>query len=372
MRGGEKVLEALCDLFPSADIFTLVCDPTRISEKLRRHRITTSFIQRLPLGLKKFRSYLPLFPRAARKLDLSGYDLVISSDASLIKAVRPPAGTPHVCYCHSPPRYIWDLYDLYLREEANLLQRLVMPPLASYLQTADHAAAQRVSHFIANSQTTADRISRHYRRPATVVYPPVDVDYFSAAQRQPGHYYLFVGQLVAYKKADLAIRALSQMARSLIVVGDGPQRQKLGRLAGSVVQFAGRVSDEKLRDYYARCRALIFPNEEDFGIVPLEAQAAGAPVIALARGGALETVRNGVTGIHFDEQTPASLIDAIRRFEAGENKFDPDACRANARQFDRSIFFSRMSEFLAPFLSQHASAHRVGLSPSPKPDSISA
>jgi glycosyltransferase involved in cell wall biosynthesis len=355
MRGGEKVLEALCELLPDADIFTLVCDRDRISENLRRRRINTSFIQRLPLGLKKFRSYLPLFPRAARRLDLSGYDLVISSDASLIKAIRPADGVPHVCYCHSPPRYIWDLYDLYLREEATLVQRLAMPVVAGALQAADHDAAQRVTHFVANSRNTAERISRHYRRPSTVIYPPVDVDYFSEVERKPGHYYLFVGQLTAYKKADLAIRAMTRMARSLIVVGDGPQRQKLGTLSGSVVQFAGWVPDQKLREYYARCRALIFPNEEDFGIVPVEAQAAGAPVIALGRGGALETVRNGVSGLFFDEQTPESLIGAVRRFEAVEEKFDAEACRTHSRQFDRSVFLSRMSEFLSPMLEGQGS-----------------
>jgi len=356
MRGGEKVLEALCEIFPHADIFTLVCDEARISEKLRRHRIITSFIQRLPFGLRRFRAYLPLFPLAAEQLDLSGYDLVVSSDASLIKAVRAPAGAPHVCYCHSPPRYLWDLYDVYRREEANLLQKLLMPPVAHYLRMADHLAAQRVDHFIANSRAVAARINRHYRRPARVIYPPVDVEFFAQARRAPEDFYLFVGQLVAYKKADLAIQAATQMGRKLVVIGDGPQRARLERLAGPTVRFVGWASDELLRDHYARCRALVFPNEEDFGIVPVEAQAAGAPVIALARGGALETVRDGVTGIHFEAQNTAGLIEAIQRFERSE--FDPQACRENARQFDRSIFLAHMTEFLAPLLEARRSAPR--------------
>lgn len=346
MRGGEKVLEALCDLLPDADIFTLVCDPSRLSDKLRRHRITTSFIQRLPFAPGRFRAYLPLFPMAAWRVDLSSYDLVVTSDASVVKAIRTPPGTRHVCYCHSPPRYLWDLYDLYRREEAGLIRRLLMPPVAHYLRRADFRAAQRVDTFIANSRAVAERIARHYRKPSQVIYPPVETDYYAAAARAPEDYYLFVGQLVAYKKADLAIRAIGGMGRRLLVVGDGPQRRRLAELAGPHMELLGPVSDERLRDLYARCRALIFPNEEDFGIVPVEAMAAGAPVIALARGGALETVVDGVTGLHFSEMTVESLQDAVRRFEERESSFDPAACRAQARRFDRRVFMKEMAELL--------------------------
>ena len=345
MRGGEKVLEALCDLFPNADIFTLVCERDAISEKIRRHRITTSFVQNLPGSPEKFRRYLPLFPRAAARLDLSGYELVISSDASLVKAVRPDRGAQHICYCHSPPRYLWDLYEIYRSEEAGLLQRLAMPLVAPVLRRADFRAAQRVSRFIANSEAVAGRIRRHYGRESVVIHPPVDFDFFSAIERAPEDFYLFVGQLVAYKRADLAVQAFTRSGRRLVVVGDGPQRGRLESMAGPSVHFVGSVSDEVLRSYYGRCRALLFPNEEDFGIVPVEAQAAGAPVIALGRGGAMETVIDGSTGVVFEEESVAGLQKGIERFES--SRFTEDACRANARRFAREVFDQRMREYLS-------------------------
>lgn len=368
MRGGEKVLEALCELFPTADIFTLVCDEGRISEKLRRHRIITSFIQRLPMGVAKFRGYLPLFPMAAGQWDFAGYDLVLSCDASLVKAVPVPEGTPHVCYCHSPPRYLWDLYELYRSREASAVQRLFMPVVAKYLRGVDYRAAQRVTHFIGNSRAVVERIRRHYGREATVVYPPVETGFYeeghrletcatshrletgathSRGQGEGGAYYLFVGQLVAYKRADLAVAAMAALGRRLVVVGDGPQRGRLERLAGANVAFAGAVSDERLRELYAGCRALLFPNEEDFGIVPVEAQAAGAPVIALGRGGGLETVVDGVTGVHFEEESVEGLVGAVRRFEAMEDRFTVEACRANARRFEKGVFVEAMREYVA-------------------------
>jgi len=346
MRGGEKVLEALCDLLPEADLFTLVCDPQAVSEKLRARRIVTSFIDSMPFARRRFRAYLPLFPLAAEQLDLTGYDLVLTSDASVVKAVRPPAGSQHVCYCHSPPRYIWDMYDLYRRREAGFIRSLLMPPVAHYLRHVDHLAAQRVDRFLANSRAVAARIAQHYRRPSRVIHPPVETTYFAAARRRPENFYLFVGQLVAYKRADLAVSAMSALGRKLIVVGDGPQRRRVQRLAGRTVQFTGWLPDEQLRDLYARCRGLVFPNEEDFGIVPVEAMAAGAPVIALGRGGALETVDHGVTGLHFGMESVEGLIDAIRRFEAIEDRFDPQACREQARRFDRRVFLAGMGRFL--------------------------
>jgi glycosyltransferase involved in cell wall biosynthesis len=346
MRGGEKVLEAFCELFPQAVIFTLVCDPPSISDKIRRHRIVASFLQKLPGSPSRFRAYLPLFPMAAARLDLCGYDMVITSDASLIKAIRVPRGTPHVCYCHSPPRYLWDFYDLYRREEAGLLQRMAMPVISPLLRKADYRAAQSIDHFIANSAAVAERIRRHYQRDATVIYPPVDVDYFTASPRQPEDFYLFVGQLVAYKRADLAIAAFARLDRRLIIVGDGPQRHRLEASAPKNIRFIGWTTDEELRSYYARCRSLIFPNEEDFGIVPVEAQAAGAPVIAFAKGGALETVFDGQTGVHFSDPTPAGLQAAITRFESIAPTLSPTACLANSRRFSREIFTQRIREFL--------------------------
>ena len=347
MRGGEKVLQALCELLPQADIYTLVCDPGRISPGIRQHRIFTSFIQRLPLSRRRFRGYLPLFPLAVEQFDLSSYDLVISSDASLVKGVLTPADTPHICYCHSPPRYVWDMYHLYHRQgTGSALYRWMMVPVMHYLRLSDQLAAQRVDHFVANSQAVAARIGKHYRRRADVIYPPVETAYFSAVPREPEDFYLFMGQLVAYKQARLAVEALSAMGRKLVVVGDGPQRRELVRSAPAGVHFAGAVSNEELRTYYARCRALVFPGEEDFGIVPVEAQAAGAPVIAYGRGGALESVVDEVTGVYFGEQSVESLQDAVRRFESREGRFAPEKCRENARRFDLSVFLTRMATLI--------------------------
>jgi len=364
MRGGEKVLAALCALHPQADIYTLVCDPRRIDEPIRRHRIVTSFIQRLPFGRRHFRVYLPLFPMAAEQFDLSDYDLVISSDASVIKGVLTRPDTPHICYCHSPPRYVWDLYHTYRREgTSGVLQQRLMAPVLHYLRLYDAIAARRVTRFVANSRAVAARIARFYQCPADVIYPPVDTGFFGEARRRPEDFYLFVGHLTAYKRPALAVAACAALGRRLLVVGDGPQRRALARRRASGVQFAGWVSNERLREYYARCRALLFPGEEDFGIVPVEAQAAGVPVIAFDRGGARESVRDGETGLLFARPDVEGLTEAIRRFESQEAGFDPLRCRENARQFDRSIFLNRMRDLTGRLL------RRAKMPPLPDPRS---
>lgn len=350
MRGGEKVLEALCDLAPGADIYTIACIPAAISAKLRQHRIHTSLIQRLPFGRRHFRQYLALFPMAVEQFDFSGYDLLISSDACVVKGALTAPDTPHICYCHSPPRYVWDQYALY-RAGAGPIARWLMPPVMHYLRWADHAAAQRVDRFVANSQAVAARIRRHYRRPAEVIHPPVDTDYFGQVRRAPGDAYLFAGQLVGYKRADLAVAACARLRRRLVVVGDGPERRRLEQSAPSNVQFVGRVSDGQLRDYYAMCRALLHPGEEDFGIMAVEAQAAGAPVIALARGGALDSVVDGQTGVLFNQPTVEGLIEAIRRYEAMDEPTAERACRAQAECFDRSVFLARMRALIDDVLA---------------------
>lgn len=340
MRGGERVLEALCRMFPQADLFTHVADPSRLSPVLTAHRITQTRIARLPFARRLYQRYLPLMPRALEELDLSGYDLVISSEAGPAKGVIAPPDAPHLCYCHSPMRYVWDQYHTY-RTGAGALTRLVMPRLAHGLRQWDVSSAARVDGFVANSTHVAGRIRKYWRRPARVVPPPVRVEAFAPVpQEERGDYYLWAGELVAYKRPDLAVTAFRQLDRPLVVIG-GPARQvaRLKPLAGPRTRFLGRVSDEVLRHHMARCRALIFPGEEDFGIVPVETMAAGRPVIAYGRGGIRDTVIPGKTGIFFDQQNAESLAEAVRRFErSGLDRTAGTSCRARALQFGEPAF----------------------------------
>lgn len=295
MRGGEKVLEALCRMYPEADIFTHVAVPEVLSEDLRRHTIRTSFIAKLPRAARMYKSYLPLMPLALEQLDLKGYDLIISSESGPAKGIIPPEGAVHLCYCHSPMRYIWNMYHDY-RRTAGPLARVAMPLLTHYLRTWDESSAARVDRFVANSSTVAGRIRRYYRRKSTIVHPPVDVSAFApVAPDLVGDYYLMVGELVRYKRPDIAVRAFNATKRRLVVIGGGEMLAELRALAGPTVQVLGSQPFAALRHHYARARALIFPGEEDFGIVPVEAMASGRPVIAYGRGGATETVVAGRT-----------------------------------------------------------------------------
>jgi glycosyltransferase involved in cell wall biosynthesis len=342
-RGGEKVLEALCDLFPEADIFTHVYDQNATSAKIRSHHVQTTFIQGLPGATRHYKKYLPLMPMALESLDLRDYDLVISSESGPAKGVLLRAETTHICYCHTPMRYLWDMYHEY-RSRAGRLTRLVMPPLAHYLRMWDVLTASRVDHFIANSSTVARRIRKHYRRPSSIIHPPVDTQAFAPAQQED--FYLVVGQLVPYKRADLAVEAFNRMGRRLVVIGGGPELAALRAQAGPTVSILGPQPFDVLRDHYARCRALIFPGEEDFGIVPVEAMASGRPVIALRKGGALDTVVERLSGLFFDEPAIEDLIEAIAHFEDIEAEFDAGAIIDHARCFDRSIFLEKMRIFI--------------------------
>lgn len=342
-RGGEKVLEALCDLFPDADIFTHVYDPGSVSAKIRAHRIHTTFIDRLPGARKHYQKYLPLMPMALENLDLREYDLVVSSESGPAKGVLVAPQALHLCYCHTPMRYIWDLYHDY-RATAGRFTRLAMPPVAHYLRNWDVQTAARVDHFIANSSTVAGRIHRIYRRPSRIIHPPVEVDAFAPGATED--FYLVAGQLVPYKRAELAVEACNSLRRRLVVIGGGPQLKELRRLAGPTVSVLGPQPFDVLRDHYSRCRALLFPGEEDFGIVPVEAMASGRPVIALGKGGALDTVVDGLSGLFFDRSTVQGLMEAILRFEGCESRFDPQAIAGHARQFDRSQFLAKMRGFL--------------------------
>lgn len=344
MRGGEKVVEALLDIFPQADIYCHVFDRSAVSKKIADRFKGITFINRLPWARKKYQSYLPLMPMALEGLDLRDYDLVISSESGPAKGIIVAPEATHVCYCHSPMRYVWDMYHDY-RETAGLLTRWLMPPVMHYLRIWDVTTAARVDHFICNSRYVASRVRRYYHRESSVVHPPVAVEDFAISE-EIGDYYLFVGQLVDYKRADLAVAAFNENGRPLKVVGDGMQMKRLKSLARPNVELVGKVDPATLKDLYSHAKALIFPGIEDFGIVPLEAMASGRPVIAFARGGALETVVEGKTGVLFYEQTPRALNEAVARFERFPDSFDPVSLREHARLFDHACFRRHMTELI--------------------------
>ncbi len=338
MRGGEKVLEGLCELYPDADIFTLVADEKKLSDTIRRHKITTSFLQKIG-GKKHYQKMLPLMPMALEGFDLTPYDLVISSEAGPAKGIIPRPDAIHVCYCHSPMRYIWDLYPQYYQNSGRLT-RLAMAITSPWLRTWDVTTAARVDHFVANSRYVAKRIEKFYRRDALVINPPVDVSRFEISP-QPNDYYLCAGQITPYKKIEIAVEACTRLNLPLTVIGSGAPAS-LMKMAGPTVKFLGAVDDITMAKHFAQCRALLFPGVEDFGIVPLEVQASGRPVIAFGRGGALETVIDGKTGIHFNSQTTESLIAAIERMENEHGQFDPQLIRQHAMSFDRTHFLENL------------------------------
>ena len=346
-RGGERVVEALCELYPQADLFTNVYDPVPFARTLARHRVRTTFVNRLPFARRMLERYLPLMPIALEQLDLRGYDLVISSESGPAKGVVVPPDALHVCYCHSPMRYAWDLYPQYLAE-AGMLRRFAMRPLMHYLRFWDQASSQRPDAIVANSDHTRQRIAKYWRRDATVIAPPVDTERLSAARgaATEGNYYLCAGQLMGYKRVDLAVDAFTRLRLPLVVAGTGPELASLQRRAGPNIKFLGWTSDDALARTMASCKALVFPGEEDFGIVPVEAMSAGRPVIAYGRGGALDSVVEGETGLFFYEQTSESLANAVRTFEAERDSFDADRIAAHATHFDREHFKARFAAFV--------------------------
>ena len=342
MRGGEKVLDALCELHPDADIFTLLHDRGSVWPSIERHRIETSFVQRLPFARTKYRSYLPLFPFAIEQFDLDPYDLVVSSSHCAAKAVVVPGRGCHISYCHSPMRYAWDQFDAYFgpARVGAAASRWFYRPVLARLARWDAATASRVHRFVANSAHVAARIRRYYNRVATIVYPPVDTAFYHPAEISPGSHLLMVSALVPYKRVELAIEACRRTGAPLRIVGEGPDRARLEQAAGPGVEFLGRCTDEEIRDEYRRAAAVLLPGEEDFGIVPVEAQACGRPVVALARGGAVETVIPGETGVLFDAPTVDSLVaglDALAR-----TRFDPVRVRGHAERFSRTRHLQQM------------------------------
>ncbi|MHB1610748.1 MAG: glycosyltransferase [Sulfobacillus sp.] len=351
MGGAERVLEELARMFPDAPIYTGVVDRSRLSPYLRTRRIVPSLVQRWPLAIRWYNRYLPLLAYGFEQFDLSSYDLVISSSAAVAKGVVTPAKTCHIAYVHTPMRYAWDLYHQYHTREAHGLTRKLMGPVFHYMRLWDRVSTDRVDVLVANSTTVRARIKKHYRRPATVIHPPVAVDHFRVAD-QVADYYLVLSRLVSYKRFDLAIQAANALKRPLIVAGDGPERKHLEHLAGPTVKFLGTVSDDQLGILMSQARALIFPGEEDFGIAPVEAQAAGRPVIAYGRGGVMDTVQHAKTGVLFLEQTLEALVAAI--LEAETIAWDSQAIRQHALQFGPERFRSQFRDLVNQALASHS------------------
>jgi glycosyltransferase involved in cell wall biosynthesis len=340
-RGGEKVLDALCRLLPDADIFTLFSDPAALSDEVRRHRVTASFLNPLRSA---HRSLLPLMPLALESFDLRGYDLVVSSESGPAKGVITSSRTRHVCYCHTPMRYLWDLYPAYRNEwTRSRWKRAAMAPVANYLRLWDYASSARVDRFVANSENVRQRIWKTYRRESEVVYPPVDVASF---YHQPAEdYFLVVSELVPYKRVDSVVRAFSRSGRRLRIAGDGPEYRRLRAAAAGNVEFLGRVSDSDLRQAYARCRAFLLPGEEDFGIATVEALASGKPVIALGRGGVLETAPP-FGSVLYDEPSDEQIARALARFEEMEKEIRPAALQLWSQRFGEDEFARKMTAVL--------------------------
>jgi len=347
MRGGEKMLEALLEMFPQADIYTHVYNPKAVSALIKGRRVITSRINRLPFAKKLYQLYMPLMPNALMDFNLQQYDLVISSEAGPAKGVVPNPNAYHLCYCHSPMRYLWDMYHEYFRG-TNPLVRFFMKRLIPSLRLWDISSSNLVDRFVTNSHYVAQRIRRIYNREAEVVYGPVPVERFFAIERSPSDYYLFFGQITGYKRADIAIEACIKSGRKLIIAGAGAAGKNTGKYKkNGLIYFTGRVSDDEAVGLFAGARALLYPGIEDLGLVPIEAQAAGCPVIAFREGGAVETVQENVTGIFFDEQTPESLIKAMDRFEQIEVTFRERRLFNNhVRQFSKSAFIDRMHRVL--------------------------
>ena len=353
--GAERVLEALMEIFPHAPIYTLIYDPASLSKKKRinpfaNKKIYTSFLQKIPLAKSHHRMFPLLMPIAIEQFDLSDYDLVLSDSASFAKGVIVKPDALHICYCHTPPRYAWDDSHKYI-EEFNLpgIIKKAVPLFMNYIRLWDREASLRVDKFICNSKFVAKRIKKYYNQEAKVIYPPVDTKMFKKAKSGSAflnseNYFLIVGRLLTYKRFDIAIKAFNKLGKILKIAGDGPERKKLEKMAKGNIQFLGEVFDNQLKNYYQNCQALIFPQEEDFGIVAIEAMACGKPVIAYKGGGAIKSVKEEKTGIFFNEQTVDSLVGAVKNFQS--EMFDSQKIRRHALKFSKEKFKKQIKDFV--------------------------
>jgi glycosyltransferase involved in cell wall biosynthesis len=351
MRGGERCLEVFCELFPQADLYTLLHVPGSVSPLIEKMSIKTSFIQNLPFSKKGYRCYLPLFPMAVERFDLKDYDLILSCSHCVAKGVIPSPNALHISYLLTPMRYTWDMYREYFGKNRHLM----IPVFIHYLRIWDVISSKRVDRFACISKHVANRIMKYYRREAEVIYPPVDTSRFQL-RHEKEDFFLIVSSFVPYKRIDLAIEAFNRLGYPLTIIGSGPEEKSLRHRAGSNVTFLGWQPDEAVADYYSKCRALILPGEEDFGITPLEAMASGKPVIAYGRGGGLETIIScdqpggakgkAPTGLFFHAPNVESLMNAVKRFSDIEKEFDPAAIRNHARQWDREIFKEKIKRYI--------------------------
>ena len=342
MRGGEKVLEVLCELYPEAEIFTLILDRAKVSARIGEMEIHTSFLQHFPQIFRRYRSYLPLFPLAVERFDLKGYDLVISTSHAVAKGARTPDSCPHICYCFTPMRYIWYFYGEYFGQSP--LKKILLGPIFTYLRWWDVVSSRRVDRFYAISKNVARRVAQLYNKHAEIIYPPVNTDFFVPAEGVED-FFLMVSALVPYKRVDLAITAFNRLGLPLKIIGTGPLAGRLKKAAGKNIRFLGWQDNESLRSHYQRCRALIFPGVEDFGIVPVEAMACGRPIIGLGQGGLLESTvplrkgrKSDPTAVLFYEQRPEAMIEAVNLFLDRESEFDKEVIREHSLKFDRRIF----------------------------------
>ena len=345
MRGGEKCLEVFCELYPDSTIFTLFHEKGKISHLIADHTIKTSFLQKAPKIYLRYRHYLPLFPLAMEGFDLTGYDLVLSTGHCVAKGFRKPKGAVHICYCFTPMRYAWGFFEEYFGQRGKISRGLIKIILEK-LRRWDLSSNSGVDCFVAISEHVKKRIHAHYHRNAEVIYPPVDTDFYTPGEdNKKEDFYLIVSALVPYKKIDLAVEAFSRLNKKLLIIGDGPERKKLEKRSKKNIQFLGWQSNESIRGSYRKAKALIFPGEEDFGIVPVEMQACGGVVIAFGKGGALETVKDMETGVFFNESSPEGLARGVEKFE--NHTFSPETARANALKFNRGRFMSEISELVA-------------------------
>ena len=351
MGGAERVVLALHDLFPDAPLYTSIYDPQRVDKAFQNIDIRTSFMQKFPFVKKHHQPFLPFYPFAMERLDLRGFDLVLSSSSAFGKGVITRPETLHICYCHTPMRWCWN-YDEYVeREKLGKISRSILPFFISGLRIWDQTSSMRVDHFIANSPVVADRIRKYYRRDAIVIPPPVEVSRFTFDPTiRPEDYFLIVSRFMPYKRIDLAIEACNTLHLPLVIIGSGRDESRLRSMAGPTIRFTGRLSDQEVLYYYAHCRAFILPGEEDFGITPLEAQASGRPVIAYAAGGALTSVIDKVTGTFFRKQTVESLVEVLSSFD--EHIYDPLTIYNHALEFDQPRFRRRMLQFIEAKMSE--------------------